>query len=79
MVCEIEGLGIAGAVKFFRAYITQSKHTTKVLTDNKPCVDAYNNLCKGEFSSNARLSTFLTTVSRHHVIVSHLAGEVNLL
>ena len=76
--CEIEGLGIAGAVKFFSAYLSQSKHTTKVLTDNKPCVDAYNKLCKGEFSSNARLSTFLTTVSRHHVIVSHLAGEVNL-
>ena len=76
--CEIEGLGIAGAVKFFSAYITQSKHTTKVLTDNKPCVDAYNKLCKGEFSSNARLSTFLTTVSRHHVMISHLPGEVNL-
>ena len=76
--CEIEGLGIAGAVKFFSPYIIQSKHTTKILTDNKPCVDAYNKLCKGEFSSNARLSTFLTTVSRHHVTISHLPGEVNL-
>ena len=76
--CEIEGLGIAGAVKFFNAYIIQSRHTTKILTDNKPYVDAYNKLCKGEFSSNARLSTFLTTVSRHHAIITHLAGEVNL-
>ena len=76
--CEIEGLSIAAAVKFFSAYISQSKHTTRIVTDSKPCVEAYNKLCRGEFSSNARLSTFLATVSRHHVTITHVSGAANL-
>ena len=76
--CEIEGLSIAAAVKNFEGYIIQSKHRTVILTDSKPCVDAYNKLLKGRFSSNARLSTFLSTVSRHHVQIQHLAGNLNL-
>ena len=75
--CEIEGLAIAAAIKFFDAYIAQSSHRTKVLTDSKPCCDAYNILCRGEFSSNARLATFLNTVSRYHVTIDHLPGEAN--
>ena len=76
--CEIEGLSIAAAVKFFSAYIIQSKHRTRIVTDSKPCVEAYNKLCRGEFSSNARLSTFLATVSRHHVTITHVSGAANL-
>ena len=76
--CEIEGLSIAAAVKNFEGFIIQSKHRTVILTDSKPCVDAYNMLLKGRFSSNARLSTFLSTVSRHHVQIQHLAGNLNL-
>ena len=76
--CEIEGLAIAAAVKFWSPYITQSRHTTQVLTDSKPCCEAYQKLCRGEFSTNARLSTFLTTVSRHHISISHLSGAANL-
>ena len=77
--CEIEGLAIAGAIKFWNAYIAQSRHRTRVLTDSKPCRDAYNILCRGEFSSNARLSTYLNTVSRYHVTIEHLAGVANAL
>ena len=77
--CEIEGLAIAAAIKFFDAYVAQSSHRAKVLTDSKPCCDAYNILCRGEFSSNARLATFLNTVSRYHVTVNHLPGEANAL
>ena len=76
--CEVEGLSIAAAVKNFEGFIIQSKHRTVILTDSKPCVDAYNLLLKGRFSSNARLSTFLSTVSRHHVQIQHLAGNLNL-
>ena len=75
--CEVEGLAIATSIKFFNAYIAQSVHRTRVLTDSKPCKDAYNLLCRGEFSSNARLSTFLNTVSRYHVTVDHLSGIAN--
>ena len=76
--CEVEGLSIAAAVKNFEGYIIQSKHRTVILSDSKPCVDAYNKLLRGQFSSNARLSTFLSTVSRHHVEIQHLAGNLNL-
>ena len=75
--CEVEGIAIAAAIKFFNGFIAQSSHRTKVLTDSKPCMDAYNLLCRGEFSSNARLSTFLNTVSRYHVTIEHLSGIAN--
>ena len=76
--CEIEGITIAAAVKYFDGFIIQSKHRTNVLTDSKPCVEAYQKLLRGQFSSNVRLSTFLSAVSRHHVTIQHLAGAANL-
>ena len=76
--CEIEGISIAAAIKYFNGYIIQSKHTTQVLTDNKPCVEAYQRLLRGQFSLNARLSTYLSAVSRHHVTIQHLSGASNL-
>jgi hypothetical protein len=75
--CEVEGIAIAAAVKFFNGFMAQSTHRTKVLTDSKPCKDAYNLLCRGEFSSNAKLSTFLNTVSRYHVTIEHLSEIAN--
>ena len=76
--CEIEGITIAAAVKYFDGFIIQSSHRTQVLTDCKSCVDAYNRLLRGQFSSNVRLSTFLSAASRHHVIIRHIAGAANL-
>ena len=76
--CEIEGITIAAAVKFFDGFIVQSRHRTQVLTDSKPCVDAYNKLLRGQFSSNVRLSTFLSAACRHHIVIRHIAGAVNL-
>ena len=76
--CEIEGISIAAAIKFFDGYIIQSKKRTQVLTDSKPCVEAYEKLFRGQFSTNARLSTFLSAASRHHIVVQHLSGAANL-
>ena len=76
--CEIEGITIACAVKFFDGFIVQSKNRTQVLTDSKPCVDAYNKLLRGQFSSNARLSTYLSAACRHHIVIRHISGAVNL-
>ena len=77
--CEIEALCIAAAVKHFSPFIIQSKHTACVLTDSQPCVQAIEKLCRGEFSTSPRVTSFLSTVSRYQVSVRHLAGSANLL
>ncbi len=76
--CEIEALCIASAVKHFSPFIIQSANTAVILTDSKPCVQAYDRLCRGEFSASVRVSTFLATASRFQVSVQHLAGSANL-
>ncbi|KAJ8027709.1 hypothetical protein HOLleu_29738 [Holothuria leucospilota] len=76
--CEIEALAIGAAVKHFGPYIIQSLHHPIVLTDSKPCVQAYEKLCRGEFSASPRVTSFLSTVSRYHATVRHLAGRVNI-
>ena len=76
--CEVEALSIAAAVKYFSPFIIQSSHPTTVLTDSKPCVQAIDKLCRGEFSASPRVTSFLTTVSRYQVSLQHLAGKANL-
>ena len=76
--CEIEALAIGAAVKHFSPYIIQSHSTTQVLTDSRPCVQAYNKLTRGEFSASSRVTTFLATVSRYHLEVRHISGAANL-
>ena len=65
--CEVEVLSIAAAVKYFSPFIIQSLHPTTVLTDSKPCVQAIDKLCRGEFSASPRVTSFLTTISRYQV------------
>ena len=62
--CEVEALSIAAAIKHYSPYIIQSRLSTCILTDSKPCVQAYEKLCRGEFSGSPRVSTFLATASR---------------
>ena len=76
--CEIEALSIAASIKHFGPYITQSHHKACVLTDSKPCVEAHEKLCRGEFSASSRLSTFLAAASRYHVSIRHVSGNANL-
>ena len=72
--CEIEALSIAAAIKHFSPYIIQSGSTTCILTDSRPCVQAYDKLCRGEFSASPRVSTFLSTASRFQVSIRHVSG-----
>jgi hypothetical protein len=72
--CEVEALAIATAVKHFSPYLVQSTSKACVLTDSKPCVQAYQKLCRGEFSTSPRVCTFLSTISRYQVLVQHIAG-----
>ncbi|XP_070548521.1 uncharacterized protein [Ptychodera flava] len=76
--CEVEALSIAVATKHFTPYIIQSHHKPCILTDSKPCVQAYEKLCRGEFSASPRVTTFLSTVSRYQASVRHLAGSENI-
>ena len=75
--CEIEALSIAAA-KHFSPYIIQSKTPACILTDSKPCVQSFEKLCPGEFSSSPRVATFLSTVSRYQASVHHVAGAAML-
>ena len=76
--CEIEALAIGAAIRHFAPYIIQSPHTTEVLTNSRPCVQAYEKLKRGEFSASSRVTTFLSTVSRYSVHIRHIAGVENL-
>ena len=76
--CEIEALGIAAAVKHFAPFIIQSECQTCLLTDSKPCVQAFEKLCRGEFSASPRVTSFLSTASRYQVTIRHLAGSANI-
>jgi hypothetical protein len=76
--CEIEALSIAAAIKHFSPYIIQSTHQTHVLTDSKPCVQAFERLRRGEFSASPRVTSFLSTASRYNTSIKHLAGSANV-
>ena len=76
--CEIETLFIAAATKHFSPYIIQSKTPACILTDSKPCVQSFEKLCRGEFSSSPRVATFLSTVSRYQASVRCVAGAAIL-
>ena len=76
--CEIEALATGAAIRHFAPFIIQSPHTTEVLTDSRPCVQAYEKLKRGEFSASSRATTFLSTVSRYSAHIRHIAGVENL-
>ena len=75
--CELEALAISTGVHHFAPYIRESEHALQVLTDSKPCAQAFSRLCKGKFSASSRVSTFLSTLSEHNVTVQHLKGKGN--
>lgn len=74
----MEALAIGVATKHFSPYLIQSKHKACVLTDSKPCVQAFEKMCRGEFSASPRVSTYLSTVSRFQANVRHVAGAAIL-
>ena len=45
--CKVEALSIAAATKHFSPYLIQSVKNACILTDSKPCVQAYEKLCRG--------------------------------
>ena len=76
--CEVEALSTAAATKHFSPYLIQSFKKACILTDSTPCVQAYEKLCRGEFSASPRVSTFLSVVSRYQASVRHVSGAAIL-
>ena len=76
--CEIEALSIAVSVSHFAPYIRDSSQCTQILTDNRPCVQAWSKMRRGEFSTSARVATFMSTLSEFNVEVQHISGSFNL-
>ena len=76
--CELEALSIASSVSHFSPYIIQSHHRSQILTDNRPCVQAWSKMKRGEFSSSARVGTFMSILSQYDVDVQFIKGEFNL-
>jgi hypothetical protein len=76
--CEVEALAIASSIQHWAPYITDNNHTVQVLTDSRPCIQAFAKLCRGEYSHSARVSTFISTLSRYHISLQYIQGSVNL-
>ena len=76
--CEIEALAIGVAIKHFSPDIVQSQHKTIILTEGKPCVQAFEMLHRGEFSASPRVLTFLSTASRYQISMRHISGAANI-
>ena len=77
--CEIEALSIKLGLNSFEHFVRESKHTTRGLTDSKPCIQAFNKLGRGEFSLSPRISSFLMTLNSLNITLHHLSGSDNIL
>ena len=76
--CEIEALSIAVSVTHFAPYIRESHNRTQVLTDSRPCVQAWGKMRRGQFSTSARVATFMSVLSQFNLEVQHISGSLNL-
>ena len=79
LACEIEGIAIASALHNFAPLIRQSEHRPHILTDSKPCIQASEKFYRGEFSTSARLATFLNAVGTYRAILGHISGKANVV
>ena len=75
--CEMEALAICTAANHFAPYVRESDSSTQMLTDSKPCVQAWNKLQRGQFSASARVSTFLSTLASLNIVLCHIKGSEN--
>ena len=74
--CEGEALSVRLVLQFFERYIRASNQSSVHFTDNQPVVDAWKKARRGGFSTNARISTFLSEVSNFPTEIRHKAGHL---
>ena len=75
--CEVEALCIGAAVSHFSPFLIQSNLRPVVYTDSMPCVKAFSKMSRGEFSSSARVATFLSNLSHFQAELRHISGHNN--
>ena len=73
--CEVEALSIGSSINYFAPYLVQSKANAQLYTDNMPCVRGYKKMCRGEFSTSPRVTTFLSAASRYQINIGHISGS----
>ena len=76
--CEVEALSIGTAITHFAPDIVNSNHQTLVMSDSLPCIQAYDKLRRGQFSSSSRVLTFICVISRYNVHLAHLKRSDNI-
>ena len=75
--CEIEALAISAPIIHWSPYILESTNTVQILSDSQPYIQAYDRLCRGQFSSSACVSTFLSALSHYKVSLQHISVAAN--
>ena len=73
--CEGESLVCKLVLEHFKHYIRENNNTIHHFTDSLPCVQAFKRARLGAFSTSARISTFLTTISSLNVEIHHTPGK----
>ena len=76
--CELKAQSICAAVTHFSTDILNSSKRTMIMTDSLTCVQAYDKLCQGKFSTIPRVSTFLSVLSRYNVHLMHIKASDNI-
>ena len=76
--CEVEALSITASVTHFGPYLRESTTTSQILTDSRPCVQAWNKMSRGQFSTSARVASFFSVLSQFNIELQHLRGDINL-
>ena len=54
-------------------------YATEILTNIRPCIQAYEKLMRGELSSSSRVTIFLSTKGRYRVHIKLIDGVANLV
>merc|ERR1711872_252621 len=62
--CEAEAAGIKAVLHHFRPWIINNRGLVTHHTDNQPCVQAWNRLKRGAFSTSSRICSFLSELSQ---------------
>ena len=73
--CEKEGVGAVLAIDQCKHWINESLHSTTVLADNKPVVEAANMMKLGRHSKSPRLQSLLASVNRSNVQFLHSSAK----
>ena len=76
--CEIEALSITVSVHHFAPHIRESEKVTQILTDSRSCVQTWERMKRGQFSTSTRVATFMSTLAEFNVEVQHISGIQNL-